>query len=357
VESLLVTTRATLGEVAIAALPVTTNQGFKSIIPNAQTDPLFTYYLIGTLRSEMKRLASGTTFLEISKADFSRIRMLRPERSEQERIAAVLDTLDNGIAKTEALIEKLKQLRAGFLHEFTTRGLDDNGDLRNPLTNPEDFYQSSIGRIPKGWTPGVLADLVPPDRPIVYGILMPGSGVPRGVPVIKVKDIKDRTIGQSDLLLTDPKIDAVYRRSRLKSGDLLFTIRGTVGRMAIVPPELNEANITQDTARLSLQSAANPEFIAGWLETEIPTRFVRVHTIGVAVRGINLRDVRRIPIPVVPRPEQDAIAAILEKMERKIMCESQFVAKLKSLKSGMSADLLTGRVRVRESILAEAISA
>src|SRR5437870_1769372 len=64
--SVVVTTRATLGETAIAAVPLTTNQGFKSIIPNEDTDSLFAYYRIQTMKSEMARLASGTTFLEIS---------------------------------------------------------------------------------------------------------------------------------------------------------------------------------------------------------------------------------------------------------------------------------------------------
>ena len=105
--SILVTTRATLGEAAIAAVPLTTNQGFKSIIPNEDTDSLFAYYQICTLQPEMVRLASGTTFLEISKADFCRIRTIRPKREEQSRIAAVLDAVDETIVKTEAVIAKL----------------------------------------------------------------------------------------------------------------------------------------------------------------------------------------------------------------------------------------------------------
>jgi type I restriction enzyme S subunit len=88
--SVLVTTRATLGETAIADVPLATNQGFKNIVPNEDTDPIYAYYRFRTLKREMLRLASGTTFLEISKADFSRIRTKRPKRNEQVRIANVL---------------------------------------------------------------------------------------------------------------------------------------------------------------------------------------------------------------------------------------------------------------------------
>jgi type I restriction enzyme S subunit len=349
VGSLLVTTRATLGEVAIAAVPVATNQGFKNIVPNEKTDPIFAYYRIRSLKQEMERLASGTTFLEISKTDFSRIKTWRPLLEEQSRIAAVLDTVDEAIAKTEAVIAKLKQLRAGLLHDLLTRGLDENGQLRDPVAHPEQFQDSPLGRIPREWEVGVLNDLVRDDRPIVYGILMPGRGFPGGMPVIKVKDIKNGRIDLSDLLLTDPRIDESYQRSRVLPGDLLFTIRGTVGRMALVPPVLANANITQDTARVSLETA-NPMFVARWLEMEEPSRFVAVHTIGVAVRGINLADVRKIPIPIVSREEHDAIIDCLESIERETDKELEIYEKLRVVKSGLMNDLLTGRVRVPEGI-------
>ena len=137
VGSVVVTTRATLGETAIGSVPLTTNQGFKSIIPNENADSLFTYYRIQTLKSEMVRLASGTTFLEISKADFSRIRTRRPKRPEQSRIAAVLDMVDEAIAKTEAVVAKLRQVRAGLLHDLLTRGLDENGNSGTPSPTPD----------------------------------------------------------------------------------------------------------------------------------------------------------------------------------------------------------------------------
>jgi type I restriction enzyme S subunit len=159
VGSLLVTTRATMGEMAIAAVPLTTNQGFKNIIPNESTDSLFAYYQIRMLKADMVRLASGTTFLEISKADFSRIRTNRPKHPEQRRIAFVLDTMDEAIAKTEAVIAKLKQVRAGLLHDLLTRGLDENDQLRDPIAHPEQFQDSPLGCIPRDWVTAEIATL------------------------------------------------------------------------------------------------------------------------------------------------------------------------------------------------------
>ena len=119
--------------------------------------------------------------------------------------------------------------------------------------------------------------------------------------------------------------------------------------MAFVPPELNNANITQDSARVSLEDA-NPLFIARWLETPVPARFIDVHTIGVAVRGINLGEVRRIPVVVPPKEEQDAIASIISTAEQQCEAEVGVLECLLQLKSGLTTDLLTGRIRVPAKI-------
>ena len=62
----------------------------------------------------------------------------------------MLDTVDEAIAKTEAVIAKLKQVRAGLLHDLLTRGLDEHGQLRDPIAHPEQFQDSPLGRIPRG---------------------------------------------------------------------------------------------------------------------------------------------------------------------------------------------------------------
>ena len=143
-----------------------------------------------------------------------------------------------------------------------------------------------------------LGELVDSDRPITYGILKPGTGFPGGVPVIKVKDMKDGLIDKTDLLLTSPEIDNNYKRSRLRAGDLLVSIRGSVGRMAEVPENLENANITQDTARLTIKKEYNKVFVRGVLESEPLQRDMEKNIRGVAVKGINIGYLRELGIPV-----------------------------------------------------------
>ena len=233
------------------------------------------------------------------------------------------------------------------MHDLFTRGVLPNGQLRPTRKQAPELYQETvIGWIPADWKVCPLDQKVNPARPIVYGILMPGYGHPGGVPVVKVKDIRNRSINMEGLLLTSPAIDQEYKRSRLKEGDVLFTIRGTVGRVAIVPEQLAHANITQDTARIDLLGV-HGKFISFYFETVPARRFFEVNTLGVAVQGINLGELRKLPIPVPALDEQARISDRLVVALERIDAEIRTQAKLVSQKLGLMQDLLTGKVQVK----------
>ena len=107
----------------------------------------------------------------------------------------------------------------------------------------------------------VLDSFVDPRAPICYGILKPGEHVSEGIPVIKVKNIIGGRVLEDDLLKTSLQIHNQYKRAEVNQGDLLLTIRGTTGRVAIVPPSLAGANITQDTARIRVSSDDDPMYV------------------------------------------------------------------------------------------------
>ena len=166
-----------------------------------------------------------------------------------------------------------------------------------------------------------LNDLIKTGRPITYGILKPGTGFQGGIPVVKVKDMQNGIIDESDLLLTSPEIDAQYQRSKLYKGDLLISIRGSVGRMAIVPESLEGANITQDTARLTIDETYNPVYVRGVLESAPLQTEMERNIRGVAVKGINIGFLRELQIPICDRGLQDRLARIYEQTDK-----SKFVA-------------------------------
>lgn len=162
-----------------------------------------------------------------------------------------------------------------------------------------------------------LAELIQPARPISYGILMPGPDVPNGgVKYIRVTDIQDGQIARVNVRRTTKEIDEMYRRSRLKAGDLLLSIRGHVGRMAIVPADLEGSNITQDTARLATTEKLDPRYLMGYLATEYMQRRMKDLTRGAAVQGINLGDVKELPISVPPLEIQQGFSKLVRHYER-----------------------------------------
>jgi type I restriction enzyme S subunit len=350
--SLLMTSRATLGEVRMAASPISTNQGFKNLVPTSEVDLTFLFYQIQLHKEQYRALGIGSTFLEVNKRDTARFELPIPPHYAQITISEILTAIDELIERTGDEVAKLEKIKAGMMRDLFTRGLLPNGDLRPPPEGAPDLYQhSQVGQIPKEWQFGNLQSLIGPNRPIVYGILMPGTGVDGGVPVVKVKDIVDGDIRLDDLLLTSPEIDAEYGRSRLKEGDILLTIRGSVGRVAMVPRELAAANITQDTARIGV-TLGIPEFFRFYLETDIAQRYFALNTIGVAVQGINLRDVRKTPVPMPGVEEQKRIAEAAISLVLSIRSELTALRQLKAIKAGLMRDLLTGRVRVPEGAAA-----
>lgn len=332
--------------------------------PNrSEFDPQFLLYALRQVDFGVNTAQQAVPMLTIG--DLRRVRVSKPNKSTQTRIATILTTLDEVIEATEKLVEKHQQIKAGLMHDLFTRGLwtrpelargdhkglpceatAQEGQLRPPPEEAPGLYQDSpLGRIPKEWKVVRLNDCVPDNRPIVYGILMPGTGHEGGIPVIKVKDIRNERVDLSDILLTSPEIDQQYARAKTKAGDLLFTIRGSVGRVAVVPNELDGANITQDTARISA-SGMDPQFLLGFLLGKAASKYAAIHTLGVAVQGINLGELRAMPV-VKPKPdEQERIGAQLATITGKIETEKEHLAKLRQQKQGLMHDLLTGRVRV-----------
>ena len=192
---------------------------------------------------------------------------------------------------------------AGILSEAESL----KGHYRKLLTTCDDVVKSQfVDAVQSAHNPSFvrLDDLVREGRPITYGIVKPGGNVEGGIPIIKVKDYPNGTIDESNLLYASPAIEEKYARSRLKQGDLLFSIRGSVGRMAFVPESLVGANLTQDTARLSLREELDPEYIRGVLRLPEVDHWIRHHIKGVAVQGVNLRDLRNLEIPILSEDKQ-----------------------------------------------------
>ena len=118
------------------------------------------YMSTGAGKRRMHSLVTGTTSVAaIYWKNLESYLLPWPRPEEQHRIAEILDTIDETIQKTEAVIAKLKGMRDGLLHDLLTRGLDEHGKLRDPIVHPEQFKDSPLGRIPREWEVRQLIDI------------------------------------------------------------------------------------------------------------------------------------------------------------------------------------------------------
>lgn len=291
--SVLFSSRAPIGHVAINTVPMATNQGFKSFVPGNEVDAKFLFHWLRANRSYLEGLGVGATFKEVSKAVVSKVEVPVPSLSEQRRIAAILDKADELRAKRREALAQLDHLAQSIFVEM----------FGDPIENSKAFPVKK------------LIELVDAARPISYGILMPGPDVAAGVLYVRVVDMKNGGIELSGIRRTAHDISSAYKRSLLKRGDLLMSIRGHVGRMAIVPAALEGANITQDSARLAIVGA-QALYVRECLRSTGFQRWMAKHTKGVAVRGINLGDVKLMPIPVPPKAVQEEFVERVGAIER-----------------------------------------
>ena len=218
-------------------------------------------------------------------ADFS---FALPPLDEQRRIADFLDTETTRLDALASLRERQRTLLAGELASI----------LEAALVLP---YLGT--RVP-------LMHLTDPRRPVQYGIVLPGPDWPGGVPIIKGGDIAGRRLNLVDLKRTDPEIERRYSRSRVRGGDYVVAIRGSVGEIAPVPASLNGANLTQDSARIA-PYGCDAAWLGAVLRTPDLQNQMRQQTTGATIKGINISELRRLRVPVPPRSEQQELSRLV----------------------------------------------
>jgi type I restriction enzyme S subunit len=242
----------------------------------------------------------------INPEDLGDIRVALPSLEEQRHIA---DFLDAETARIGRMVSARRSQMA-----LLDEGLDS---IRDQL-----FGSPSPDSVP---TP--LMYLTDPYRPIVYGIVQAGPEVPDGVPYIKTGDLN--RLHPTSLSRTSPEIHAQYRRAAVKPGDIVMAMRASIGAVAVVPPGLREANLTQGTARIAPAQGVSGQ----WLLQALQTRRVReqcdVRAVGSTFRTLNIWDLRRINVNAVSEEKQNVVvkrfsvhaarhALILEATQRQV---------------------------------------
>jgi len=344
----LISVRAPVGAVNIADRDYCIGRGLAGIRINGVKSSLAAQ-LVERQSAALRRVSQGTTFEAISKNDLLTLELRMPPSDELPVIAQVLDTLDTAIHKTGAIVEKLKQVKQGLLHDLMTRGVDANGELRPSYEQAPHLYQDSpLGWIPNAWRLGSVGS----ELDIQLGKMLDADkNVGTYKPYVGNKAVQWGRIAVDSLQLVKMTLSDL-ERFRLVKGDLLVCEGGEVGRAAIWDAPINECYYQKALHRLRPMRGYNPllmlSFLSYWTSRDMLANYVS----QTSIAHLTQEKLASVPLPVPDNDEQLMIATRIVAQDAKSQSEEQNLAKLTAIKSGLMDDLLTGSVRVT-SLLVE----
>ena len=219
--TVLFSSRAPIGYVAIADQEVCTNQGFKSVVPNDETDYMFLYYLLKYNKDKIENLGSGTTFKEVSGSTMRGVEVSVPDSIEEQRqIASVLSALDDKIEKNMEVNDNLQAQVKALFHAM---------------------FISSEDRL--SWKNGTFSDLIESTLGGDWGKESPTGNNTEMVYCIRGADIPEVKAGNKGKMPTRYILPKNYAAKRLLPGDIVVEISGgsptqSTGRVAAISQSL-----------------------------------------------------------------------------------------------------------------------
>ena len=314
--------------------------------PNETIDSKFLFYVLNFNKQYFERIASpAVNQSSINQTDMQKMEFIIPkDKSKQEQIADILSTCDEVIEKTEETIEKYKQIKAGMMQDLFTRGLDENGKLRPTYAQAPDLYKYSkeLDRyIPKDWDVKPLEEYTTLIKDGTHGT---HKDIPNGIPLLSAKDIQDgeiiipndcRTISQLDY-------NSIHKSYNIDVNDVLLTIVGTIGRVAIVKNIEKLFTFQRSVAIIKLVNPNFASYFYYYLLYENTQKQLLTMMNASAQGGLYLGQLANVII-TIPKDEDEInnIFNYLNQMDSKIKLEEQYLNKYKQIKQGLMKRLLT----------------
>lgn len=299
--------------------------------------------------------SQGSTFAAVSTDDVRSIPIPVFDIAKQRKIAAILTATDSAIEKTEALIAKYQQIKAGMMHDLFTRGVLPNGQLRPSRSEaPELYDKTEIGWIPTDWKvkncSAVLDSIA--DGPFGSNLKTEHYVVDPGVRVVRLQNVAEYQYNDSDRAYVSDRHASYLVRNRVVGGDVLIAGLGEerypVGRACTYPDNLPTAINKADCfrARCMAEIMLNKFFML-FLNSELARPQIRRYEQGVTRPRINTGNLKRLMVGVPHISEQAAIIAKFEAAQAAIRAQQAIVENLNAQKLGLMQDLLTGKVPVK----------
>ena len=293
--TVILSSRAPIGKVAIAGKEMYCNQGFKNLICSEVIDNRYLYWFLKGNTEYLNSLGRGATFKEISKQIVAGIELNVPDIEAQKSAVEVLERVSEIISLRKKELQRFDELiKARFVEMF--------GD---PVDNP------------KGWEAKRLQELVADDCTISYGIVQTGDDQEEGIPVFRPVDIVNRVPIRSELKKTTEEISNKYKRTILKGREMLITVRANIADTCIVGEEFSGCNVGRGI--VPIRTKEN-EIILEFLKHQIDSRHlndkIKALAKGITLIQLNLEDLREVNLIVPPISEQRAFIEFAEQVDK-----------------------------------------
>jgi restriction endonuclease S subunit len=230
--------------------------------------------------------ASGSITSRVKWKDLANYEFLLPPKNQQAQLSKLLWAMDEVIERDVLLFNRIDD----FLKVKREELIIDQG-----------FKMIRLDEIC--------------DKKISYGIVQAGPDIKQGMPYIKSSNLSEDGIKIEELNKTSDEIAQKYRRSEVKPGDIVFSLRGNLAEMNIVPEELKVANLTQGTARISVSEVYDNNYMKSALETSKIQRRIHALSKGSTFKEISLEALRTVKVPVPSEDKAREISKMIKSIE------------------------------------------
>lgn len=253
--------------------------------------PKFLYYFC--LDYNFERHNKAVTIPSLTKADLLKIDIPLPPKSTQLAIVSELDKINELIRLKKEQLKDFDNLAQSLFYEM----------FGDPVENE------------MRWEVKKLNEIVSDNCSISYGIVQPGDGIENGVPVVRPVDMTGTFVYRQGLKNTTKEISDSYKRTILKGNEILMCVRGTTGLIAMASSELRGCNVTRGITPIECGKSCNKWFIYYQISNSSIQQYIAEYTRGIALKQINMKDVRDIPLCLPPLPLQHLFAHRIEQIE------------------------------------------
>ena len=254
-------------------------------------------------------LGKGAAQRNLDVKAFRQLVIAIPPKSTQLSIVSELDKLNELIRIKKEQLKDYDTLAQSIFYEM----------FGDPVENE------------KGWEVKELIETVIPECKISYGIVQPGEHVEDGVPIVRPVDMLQTFISKDGLKKTTKEISNSYNRTILTGKELLICVRGTTGVVSLVDESLKGANVTRGIAPLLFSMDVERWFMYYQIKTPSVRGVISSLTRGIALKQINMSELRKIQVILPPLPLQHSFAQKIEQIEQQKAAIQKTITDLETL--------------------------